>query len=81
MIMKFLKTIYNDNDIFMMKYCYGSAIAYDDSPIIAQFLCCVYYILSFTLFFLQILFRLLYLKMLMLMVKFTKTNKKKSQKS
>lgn len=43
--------IYNDNDIFMMKYCYGSAIAYDDSPIIAQFLCCVYYILSFTLFF------------------------------
>lgn len=54
MIMKFLKMIYNDNDIFMMKYCYGSAIAYDDSPIIAQFLCCVYYILSFTLFFTNI---------------------------
>jgi len=46
-----MKMIYNDNDLLMMKYCYGSAIAYDDSPIIAQFLCCVYYILSFTLFF------------------------------
>jgi len=49
-----MKMIYNDNDLLMMKYCYGSAIAYDDSPIIAQFLCCVYYILSFTLFFTNI---------------------------
>jgi len=27
--------------LIMMMYCYGSAISYDDSPTIAQFLCCV----------------------------------------